>query len=204
MIFDNPAIKRSPVAQSFIWVAEYYDNTHLSEYNFDNKRANSFYHINKNKLIRFGLIGEGSQIYFDVGNGVFTLNEHRLSLSYVTSNQEYPLTGRTFLYNDIITYKNAVSDAKLFYAGSHDGRFSSTITQFNVGYKKKMQLHNANIDYQCILSIPYEEAAFFQIKITSDIDLDGKLVIRRNGRVADEIAAPLKAKHAGMMNWTIK
>lgn len=51
-------ITRSPVAQSFIWVAEYADGSHLAEYNFDNRKANSFYHIDKTKLIRFGLIGK--------------------------------------------------------------------------------------------------------------------------------------------------
>lgn len=203
MIFQNK-ITRSPVAQSFIWVAEYADGTHLAEYNFDNGKANSFYHIDKTKLIRFGLIGEGSQIYFDVGNGVFTMNGHRLSLSYSASSREYPLTGRTFLYNDIITYKNAVSDAKLITAGGKGGAFSDSITQYNIGYKKQMQLHDANIDFQCILSIPYNDAAFMQIKITSDIDLDGTMHIRRNGYLVDEIQAPLKAKHAGQINWTIR
>ncbi|NKI24717.1 hypothetical protein HFN20_26555, partial [Paenibacillus dendritiformis] len=149
MIFDKH-ITRSPVAQSFIWVAEYADGTHLAEYNFDNGKANSFYHIDKTKLIRFGLIGEGSQIYFDVGNGVFTMNGHRLSLSYSASSREYPLTGRTFLYNDIITYKNAVSDAKLITAGGEGGAFSDPITPYHIGHQKQNPPPAPKNAFQCL------------------------------------------------------
>ncbi|MBN3522255.1 hypothetical protein [Paenibacillus apiarius] len=204
MIFHNRC-NRSPVPhQSFIWIAEYYDGAYLSEYDFETKKANSFYHIDKQKLIRFGLIGHGSQVFFDVGNGVFTLNDHRLMVSYRTKEHEYPLTGRAFLYNDIITYKDAVSDANLLLAGAKQGRFSDKIVQYNVGYKKNMALLDVNINFQCLLSIPYNEASFLAIKMTSDKDLDGKLIIRRNGLIVDEIHAPLKAQHAGMMYWEIR
>ncbi|WP_068620006.1 hypothetical protein [Paenibacillus tuaregi] len=203
MIFGNRSYTRSPVGQSFVWVAEYYDNTALSEFDWKTKKTNSFYDIDRTKLYKFGLVGEGSQVYFDVANGVFNLNNHRLMLSYIAGGVEYGLTGRTLLYNDIITYKDAVSDAKLtgFDPG---GQFGNQIVQYNFGYKKQMELENVNINYQAVFSLPYSESTFLQVKITSDQDLDGKLVIRRNGLIVDEINAPLVGGKVGIINWVIK
>ncbi|WP_230193262.1 hypothetical protein [Paenibacillus sp. CECT 9249] len=197
-------MNRSPINdQSFIWIAEYYDNTFLSEYDFQTKRKNDFYAIDKNRLTKFGLIGEGSQVFFEVGNGIFDINGHRLMLTYQSDHKEYPLTGRALVYNDIITYKLAASDAKLFMR-HNNGRFTDTVLAYNVGYKKKMRLLDANIDYQCILAIPFDDAAYLQIKITSDQNMDGKILIRRNGLIVDEIHAPLKAGHSGQVNWVIR
>lgn len=202
-IFGNRQMVKSPTKeQGFIWIAEYADGTHLSEYDLDSCKPNSFYTIDKSKIIKFGLIGEGSQAYFDVGNGVFTLNNHRITISYEADGVEYPLTGRAMIYNDIITYKDAVSDASPFARGS--GAFTNSILQYNVGYKKKMELLGVNIGFQCVLGIPLNDSAFMQVKINSDQDLDGKLIIRRNGTIVDQIYSPLKEGLSGMINWTIR
>ena len=43
MILGNRQFNRSPVHnQSFIWIADYYDNTYLSEFSFDTHKSNSF------------------------------------------------------------------------------------------------------------------------------------------------------------------
>lgn len=202
LIFGNRQFTKSPVNQSFIWVAEYSDGTHLAEFDFQTKKLNNFYNIDKTKIIKFGLIGEGSQVFFDVGNGIFTLNNHRIMISYQANGKEYPLTGRALVYKDIITYKDAVSDAIPHLKGQ--GAFVNTITQFNVGYKKKMELLDVNINFQCIMSIPLNNPAFMQIKITSDKDLEGRLIIRRNGVIVDEINAPLKSGYAGQVDWIIR
>jgi len=205
MLFGNRQVTRSPVSdQDFIWVAEYYDRTFLAEFDFDKRTANSFYSIDKNKIVKFGLIGMGSQAYFDVGNGVFTINNHRLTISYSANEMEYPLTGRALVYNNLITYKDAVSDAAPFFKGN--GAFSNSIIQFNVGYKKEMELSDVVIHFQCVLGIPtsIDDSAHLQIKMVSDQDLDGKLIFRRNGKIVDEIYAPLRAGMSGNLNWTIR
>lgn len=202
-IFGNRQMVKSPVKdQSFVWVAEYVDGTHIAEYDLHDGKPNDFYAIDKTKVMKFGLIGEGSQTYFDVGNGVFFINNHRLTISYEANGVEYPLTGRALIYNDLITYKDAVSDAAPFLRGK--GAFTNMIKQFNLGYKKKMELLDVNISFQCVLGIPLNESAILQLKITPDKDLDGKLIIRRNGSVVDEIIAPLKAGLSGQINWNIK
>ncbi|WP_255305656.1 hypothetical protein [Paenibacillus sp. Mc5Re-14] len=202
-ILGNRQMTQSPVKdQSYVWVAEYYDGTNLAEYSFDTGKPNSFYAVDKKKVVRFGLLGESSQAFFDVGNGVFTINNHRITVSYEAEGVEYPLTGRALVYNDLITYKDAVSDAAPFMRG--EGAFTNSILQFNIGYKKKMELLDVNINFQNVLSIPTYDSPFFQIKISADKDLDGKLIIRRNGTIVDEIHAPLKADMSGNLNWTIR
>lgn len=202
-ILGNRQMTQSPVqSQEFIWVAEYYDGTHLAEFDFLGGRPNDFYKIERNKVVKFGLIGAGSQAFFDVGNGVFTINNHRITISYEADGVEYPLTGRALVYNDLITYKDATSDAHPMLRG--EGAFTHEIVQYNVGYKKKMELSGVNINFQCVLGIPANESAYMQIRISGDKDLKGKLIIRRNGDVVDEIHADLKEEMAGMINWTIK
>lgn len=85
-----------------------------------------------------------------------------------------------------------------------EGAFTNSILSFNLGYKKKLDLGDMNINFQNVLSIPMNESAFMQIKISADKDLDGKLIIRRNGIIVDEIHAPLKADMSGNLNWTIR
>lgn len=85
-----------------------------------------------------------------------------------------------------------------------EGAFTNSILSFNLGYKKKLDLGDMNINFQNVLSIPMNESAFMQIKISADKDLDGKLIIRRIGTIVDEIHAPLKACMSGNLNWTIR
>lgn len=206
MILGNTQFMRSPVPQAYLWVADYYDGTFLSEFDLKTQQSHHFYEINKDKLVSFGLVGQGSQVYYNVANGVFHINADRYSVSYVCDDQEYPLTGRTFLYNDIIQFKNGSSEANMSgYSGTgNSGTFRNTIECFNFGYKKSMSLNDVQINFQCVCSLPLKENVYFQIKISSNQDLPGRLVIRKNGFVIDQIEAPLKANHAGIINWDIR
>lgn len=206
VIFNRNEYTYSPVPQiqNFIWVAEYYDGTYLSEYNFDNKHDNNYYNIDRSKLIRFGLIGMGSQMYFDVANGIFNINNNRIQVSYVVNKEEYPLTGRTFLYNDIIQYKEAYGDINLssFPSG---GNLKNNIASQAIGYKKSMFLVDANIHFKNILHIPQDKnvAPYLEIKISSDKDMDGELIFRVNGMTANKVHAPLLKDKAGIYNWQL-
>src|SRR5574337_232674 len=201
MILGNMQYRFSPVpqGQNFVWIADYMDGSYLSEYNFDNRNENSFYQINKNELIRFGLIGMGSQIYFDVANGIFNINKNRIQISYVADGVEYPLTGRTFLYNDITQYKDAIGDGKLL-SKTASGRIKNHITQHVIGYKKAMDLADVNINFKNLLHIPQDKniPPYLEIKISVDKDLDGELVFRVNGFEANRIHAPLLKNRAGV------
>lgn len=203
MILGNSHFAKSPVqSQKYIWLAEYFDGSYLTEYDLENRKTNSFYDIDKERLIRFGLIGCGNQVYFDVANGIFNVNRDRINISYTANGVDYPLTGRTFLYNDIIQFKEAVADANIFSKQNSSGRLHSNITAHAIGYKKAMELAGVNIHFQTILHLPLDQPAYLQIKISSSQDLSGKLIVRMNGLVASEIEAPLKANMAGIINWT--
>lgn len=203
MIFGNRYFAQSPVqSQKFIWLAEYYDGTFLTEYNLENRKTNSFYDIDKHKLIRFGLIGRGNQIYFDVANGIYNINHDRIMVSYVADGTEYPLTGRAVLYNDIIQFKDATAEANMLTKRKSEGRMHSTIMTHAIGYKKAMDISGVKIHFQTILHLPLDQPAYLQIKISSSQDLTGKLIVRMNGLIASEIEAPLKANMAGIINWT--
>ncbi|PYE51666.1 hypothetical protein HUB98_06495 [Paenibacillus barcinonensis] len=203
MILGNRQFTRSPVPQKFMWVADYYDGTNLVEYDFQTKKSNDFYSIDREKLISFGIIGQGSQLFYNVANGVFNINQDRFSISYIAEDEEFPLTGRAYLYNDHIQFKNGSSDANLN-TRAKEGKFKNSIDCFNFGYKKSMNLNDVNINYQCVFSLPDVEIPYFQIKITSDKDLNGRLIIRKNGLIVDEIIAPLKANHSGNINWELR
>ncbi|MNW28312.1 hypothetical protein D3C74_51350 [compost metagenome] len=204
MIFGNKLYMHSPIPhQSKIWVAEYYDGTNMLEYDPEQKKNNDFYDIDKSKIIAFGLIGDGDQLFFNVANGVFSINGSSFQIAYKTDDEEYPLTGRTFLYNDLIQYKDASTTANVKYL-DHSGSLPSRIEQYNFGYKKQMDLVNANISFQCVCSLPLNQPAYFQIKISSNKDLDGKLIIRRDGMIVDEINAPLLGNMSGNIHWELR
>ncbi|RXZ78217.1 hypothetical protein EBB07_29625 [Paenibacillaceae bacterium] len=202
MILGNKEFTSSPVKQNFIWVAEFADGTYKTEYNLITHQPNKFQDIDKNMLVAFGLIGSGSQIYFDVGNGIFTVNKHRLMLSYQVGDIEYAITGRTVVYNDVITYKESVTDFEVLTKGADS--LQSRIMQFNVGYKKQMEFDDVNIGFQCVAGIPLNSSMILQFKISADKDMQGKLIIRRNGQIVDKIDAPLLGGHALHGNWTVK
>lgn len=203
---NNYEFKHSPLpqAQNFIWVAEYYDGTYLSEYNLNDKKNNDYYSIDRSKLVKFGLIGMGSQMYFDVANGIFNINNNKIQVSYVVNKEEYPLTGRTFLYNDIIQYKEAYGDMRISPTSS-GGKLKNNIYSQSIGYKKSMFLVDANIHFKNILHIPQNSniAPYLEIKISSDKDLNGELVFRVNGMIANKVQAPLIKDKAGIYNWEL-
>lgn len=194
---------RSPVAQDFIWMAEYNDGKYFSEFDYNTKEKNDFYLIQKHKLSTFGLIGNGFKLRFDVTTGSFFVNNTSINISYVIDGVEHMLTGLfrgLNAFNDIISYKNAYSDADL---KDSSGVFSSHIEQYNFGYKKQLIINDVNIRFQAIMCIPNNSPAYIEFKLVSDKDLDGTLRIKRAGGFLQEIDAPLKANIAGICEWTL-
>lgn len=193
---------QSPVeSQDFIWVADYSNNTFLSEFNLDSKKENSFYDIDKNNLIRFGLIGHGMNLYYEILGGTFKIAGQMLEFIYIVNGKEYYLTGQQQMYNDIIQFKNAES---IFDPSGKNGSIGSTITQYNFGYKQNLNIHNINFNFKAICSIPYGKHVYMNLRLVADQDLNGILCIKKNGIVVTEIEAPLQEKVAGELNWIIQ
>lgn len=190
----------SPVNQDFIWLAEYVDGKHLSEFDLETKEENNFYNIERDKLLRFGLIGHGIKLYYEVYGGIFKVAGQMIEVIYKVGEKEYYLTGQQSMYNDIISYKNAEATINLLSGG---GEMNSQITQFNFGYKTNLNVDGVNFNFKAICMIPYRQEAFMNFWLVSDQEVDGHLVIKRNGKVVQEIKAPLHNNVGGEVNWLI-
>ncbi|TVX86089.1 hypothetical protein [Paenibacillus agilis] len=206
MLFNQSNGVHPIKTQDFIWLANYYDGGYLTEYNLETQESSPhrFYQIDKSKLVQFGLIGHGSKLFFNIADGVFDINGHKFGISYVVNGKEYNLNGRCLIYNDIITYKDCVSEAipQLFRGGS--GEFTNKIVQYSFGYKKKFVMDGIAFKFQPLVSIPCNNQAYMNIKIASDVDLNGKVIIRRGGIKVGEIDAPLQKDHSSIINWVMK
>jgi hypothetical protein len=188
----------SPVEQDFVWIAEYSDGTHLAEYDFKTQQPNKFYAIDRDRVIRFGLAGHGMRLFYEVFGGIFKLNGQMVEFVYKEGDKSYSLTGQPMMYSDIITYKDAESTA---IAG---GRIDNRITQFNFGYKAKLQLHGVNFQVKVVCSIPFNKPAYLNIRLVADQDLNGKFIVRTNGLINEEFTAPLSENVGGELNWVIR
>ncbi|KLA33096.1 hypothetical protein OCA05_10835 [Bacillus cereus] len=203
MILQNDKYTHSPVAQDFIWVAEYPDGTHLPEFDFNTKEENSFYKIDRNKLFRFGLIGHGNKIYFE-RDGIFSIAGHRIQFFYEFDGKTIPLNG-DFKYdiNDIITFKDA--EASGLVAGFQgNGMLSNRITHYSLGYKTNINVEGINFHFKPIVKLPINQPAMINLRMVADQKLDGKVIIVNNGRVAFETKAPLEPNIGGELNWIIQ
>lgn len=191
---------KSPVqSQDFIWMAHYMDNTFLSEFNFDNKQENSFYSIDKSKLIRFGLVGYSLIFYFEVLGGTFKIAGQTYDFSYKVGDKEYHLTCQPMtMYNDIITYKDAEANLNIY-----GGISRNNITQYSFGYKQKIEFEDVTFNFRPIFSLPYGKPSYFNLRLVSDKDMNGKFCIRKNGLVFEEIHAPMQANIANELNWQV-
>lgn len=190
---------QSPVeSQDFIWMADYSDGTFLSEYDFNSKKENSFYDIYKKNLIRFGLVGCGMNLFYEVFGGTFKISGKMLEFIYKVDGKEYYLTGQQQMYNDIIQFKNAESN---FDPLGRSGSIESMINQYNFGYKQKLNMHDVNFNFKAICSIPYGQPIYMNLRLVADRDLNGVFCIKKNGIIVAEIEAPLQKNMAGEINW---
>lgn len=188
--------------QDFLWLANYANGTSLCEYNPKTFEKNDFYKIDKIMLDSFGLFGHGVDLYFDVQTGKFNLGGNELFFSYMADDgKEYNLTGyNNGLYNDIITYKDAWTDAKLI----NDGKYQNQIHQYNFGFKKKLTFDNGiEFALQIVCCIPYNRGAYLEIKLVPSKNLSGNLIIKKVGRIAEPIKVDLKENYAWVGQWTI-
>lgn len=197
----------SPVGQGFVWVGEYSDGTLLSEFDPMTRQENSFYSIRKNDLIRFGLVGYGMKLYHETYGGHFKLNGQMYDFIYETDKERYPLTGQNVMYRDIITYK----DADTVFSGiqsvgqgivvDFNKTSGSYIVQYNFGYKVNLGIKGVKFYFKPIFHIPNRSPAFFTLWVVSDRDMDGRIVIKKNGVKVVEQEAPLIKDIGGEFKW---
>lgn len=190
------------VEQDFIWIGEYVDGTHLSEYDIQTKERADFYSIQRDKLLRFGLIGHGMKLYYEAGGGFFKLNGQMYELVYKVGDKEYYLTGQYRPYNDVITYKDAEAWANL--NARDEAAFPSRILAYNFGYKQNLTIDSVTFNMKAICSVPFDAPVHLSIRLVADQKLEGKLVIKKNGTEVAEFNAPLDKGVGGELKWAVR
>lgn len=188
----------SPVAtQDFIWVAEYADGSYFTEFDMETKQENSFYSIEKDSLVRFGLVGHGVRCYHEVFGGSFKIEGRHIDLSLEAGGKEYPLTGLPEMYSDVITYKDAEATF------SPDGGTAGSILQYNCGYKHQLKFPDLEISLRALCHIPKGQPMYLNFRLVANKKLDAVLKVRRNGQIVAEIPAKMKKDVGGEINWVV-
>lgn len=193
---------KSFIEQDFIWVAEYINGDQFFEYDPKTKKSNDFYHIQRDKLLYFGLIGHGLKLFFNVCGGTFNLQGSEIDFVYKTKDKCYNLTKNTTeFYRDIIQYKDASSTLDFKQLGK--GK-AGDILQYNFGYKHKLKIDNVVFNFKAIVHIPFDKPIYMKYRLVANKTLDGHFIILRNGREIKSIHAPLKAGVAGETSWIVR
>lgn len=197
MIFDKVKIPHS-VNIGFNWCADYKDGTSFTEYDIDSYKSNSFYDINQDNTVRFGLFGQQMKFFFENSDGSFMLNNRRIDIGYEINGKLYMLTNNNYK-KDFITYK----EASATFSGK-SGTQRSKIESFNFGYKTKYIKDNLNLNFQPVVSLPIDDSVFIELKLTSDKSLNGDLVFFSRNKEIERFHAPLEESVSGTIRWTVK
>lgn len=197
MIFEKQLIPQS-INIGFNWVADYFNGSFLSEYSLESYRPNSFYGINQNNTIRFGLFGQNMKFFFENSDGSFMLNGRRVDIGYEVDGKLHMLTNN-FHKKDFITYKEASANFN-----RQAGTQRTQIQSFNFGYKTLYEKDNFKVNFQSVVSVPVDKSVFIEVKLTSNSSVSGDLIFFTRGKEAERFHAPLERGVSGEISWTVK
>lgn len=189
----------------YMFMAEYLDGALLFECHQDMKKGRTVKEVDKNKVIRFGLIGQGLRTYFNIANGIFIHDGNKIEMIYKTKEREYNLTNNTMLYNDLIYFKNAYTECQHSFTNNRSNASGQVFTGYNYGYKTKLTFDDGTQFYfKPILSIPLNQPTNLNIRLVSNKDLDGVIVIKINDLTKYELIAPLEKNIGGELTWFLR
>ncbi|MFJ3387489.1 hypothetical protein [Lysinibacillus sp. NPDC086135] len=198
MLFTNGQNLQA-IGIPFNWNADYVNGKNYAEYDLLTHEKNDFYLIQRNQVIRFGLFGQGMKFFFEMSDGSFNLMRRRIEVEYIDEDgKTYHLT-TNFENKDLITYKEAYADYS-----NVQGVQRSNIKSINFGYKTVYKKDDVQLFFQPVVSLPFSDSAFIEVKLTSNKDMNGYLVFKSRGIEVERFYAPLEANRAGQINWVIK
>lgn len=183
----------------FNWNADYANGKNYAEYDLLTHKKNDFYLVQKNQVIRFGLFGQGMKFFFEMADGSFCLHGRKIDISYVDENGKIYALTTNFANKDLITYKEAFTDFS-----NVQGQQHSNLKSINFGYKTIYQQDDVQLFFQPIVSLPFSQSAFIEVKITSNKAMNGYLIFKSRGIEVERFYAPLEENRAGQINWIIK
>lgn len=158
---------------------ELYGPFSLVEIQNDGKE-HEFSEIEKEKLTEFGLVGNGSRIYFNTKTGVFNIGEKYLFSFYMNPGVEKESViklnnDESMNYKDIIQYKQGACD----FVFGKNGTQTSTLKAIGhfIGFKNKtVSKSGINFHYNIILEIPTDgRQMVFHVSITPSEDFTGSV-----------------------------
>ncbi|MGE8033858.1 hypothetical protein [Lysinibacillus sp. NPDC093692] len=199
MLFTNSGNNQA-ISIPYNWNADYANGKNYAEYDLLTHKKNDFYLIQKNQVIRFGLFGQGMKLFFEMSDGSFNINGRRIEIEYIDDEDErtYHLT-TNFENKDLITYKEAFTDFN-----NVQGIQKSNLKSINFGYKTTYTKEETQLFFQPVVSLPFEDSPFIEVKITSNKSMNGHLIFKSRGIEIERFYAPLEAYSAGQINWVIK
>ena len=158
---------RSPVSQAFIWMAEYADGA-LTE--FDDGGEHEFTEIDADRVVRFGLVGQGVKVWFERTTGAFNFAGQHLAFVLEHDDRREALPGVVDV--DLITYKRC----ELNVAAQ-----KPEITGFYVGYKG-YTLAGGGCWFKAIVNLNAGETPCIDTSLTFVNDFVGELSLYVNFR----------------------
>ncbi len=186
--------------REFVWLAEYADGLSLLE----SDKVNCFYDIEKQKLIRYGLIGHGYHFYFNTVGGTFNLrnSDYKFILEDEFANK-YEINNSNIIYNDIIQYKSACTDFNMM---NKNAPLKSFIYMHSLGYKKQVSLTNTKFSAKNLLHVPLDKKPiYFEIMLVCyDRDINGKVYIIKNDQAVDSVEVKINKGRAGKFEWVVR
>lgn len=198
---------KSPVKQEIIWLAEYADGTYLTEFDLNTQKPNKLDMIRKTDIIRFGLVGIDVPVYYEVYGGYFNVAGRGIQVRYEEDGKEYYLIGQNKPYNNFLSIKRGESVLN-FGDLTRDvvawGKNAGQIIEHTFGYRENLEVNGVKFIFEALCTIPYQKPVFMTFKLIADKDMDGKLVIMRNGKDFTSIEAPLKVGELGETSWMVR
>lgn len=198
----------SPIpTQPFLWMAEYFSEG-LAEYDLKTGKPNNFKDIEKDKLVRFGLIGNNRKMWYEVTGGTFHIAGRNIGIAYETEDgKRYVLAGNGALnMNDPISFKQGYIDINVN-SKSPKGTVhneQTRISAYYYGYKSQFEIDGVKFSFKPIVALPLSKPAYIEVSLMADKDLDGKLVFVRNGEDFECFKGMLQAGKTAKINWLIK
>ena len=170
----------SPVpSQMFVWFVNREDDTTC--YEFTNEGVNNNYNKEvderKEEIKEFGLIGNGSKIYFNTKDGVINIADRKIKL-FVESDEDINVYLR-LTENDEADYHNVVQYKKVAFdyipVPGVAQAIPSTVTNHFIGYSCETE----HFSFQVILDVPVGQPMELKTIITmKNTDFEGKICMQ--------------------------
>lgn len=166
-------------SQMFVWFVNREDDTTC--YEFTNEGVNNNYNKEvderKEEIKEFGLIGNGSKIYFNTKDGVINIADRKIKL-FVESDEDINVYLRLTEndeadYHNVVQYKKAAFD--YIPVPGVAQAIPCTVTNHFIGYSCETE----HFSFQVILDVPVGQPMELKTTITmKNTDFEGKICMQ--------------------------